>query len=241
MASAARKARRMANNSVVDLDKYRPDKFEIRSVVPVTANQDRAFQAYAAGKCLHLTGCAGTGKTFIGLYLALRDAEATGRRVILVRSAVPTRAQGFLPGDPEEKADVYEAPYRAMCAELYRRKDAYTHLKRTGLLEFTTTSYVRGMTWDNTVVLMDEAANYTMHEADSVVTRLGQNCTLVVAGDFVQTDFTRADERAGYREFTRILGRMKSFETVDFGVDDICRGSLMKEYIVERDRLGIQP
>lgn len=215
--------------------------FRLGDVRPLTRNQDFVFRAWDAGKNLFLHGMAGTGKTFISLYLGIRSAlgRDDARRVYIVRSAVPTRDMGFLPGKASDKSEVYEAPYRAICSDLFGRADAYEVLKQKRVVEFVTTSYIRGITLSDCVVIVDEVQNLTLHELDSVITRAGENCRFIFLGDGRQTDFLRDSEKAGLAKFMSIIGEMHSFELAEFGISDICRSEMVKDYIIEKDRQGI--
>jgi len=219
--------------------------FELRQITPLTENQHKAFDAYDEGRNLVLHGIAGTGKSFISLYLALDDIlnydgdERNYDKVVIVRSVVPTRDMGFLPGKPKEKAEIYEAPYFAICQELFGRGDAYTVLKTRGDIEFITTSFIRGVTLNNCIIIVDEIANMTLHELDSVITRVGKNCRIIFSGDFRQSDFTKTGDKSGLLKFIEITKKMRSFEFVDFVEEDIVRSSMVKDYIIQKDRLGI--
>jgi hypothetical protein len=189
-----------------------------------------------------LHGMAGTGKSFISLYLSLKEVIKTDsvyKRVVIVRSVVPTRDMGFLPGNNKEKTKVYEAPYYAICTELFGRGDSYEILKSKGIVEFISTSFIRGVTLNDCIIVVDEIANLTLHELDSVITRVGKNCKIIFSGDFSQSDFTREQDRNGLKDFMRIIERMKSFEFIEFNENDIVRSSMVKEYIISKHRLGI--
>lgn len=216
--------------------------FKTKEIQPLTKNQHKTFQAYSQGKNLLLHGIAGTGKSFCALYLALSDIEHNQffNHVMIVRSVVPTRDMGFLPGNQKEKAAVYEGPYHAMTAELYGRGDAYEVLKQKDILSFTTTSFIRGMTLNNCIVIVDEVQNMSGSEIDTVITRLGDNCRVIFCGDFRQTDLQKEHERKGLHQFMKILKSMKSFEFIDFQKEDIVRSELVKEYIIKKDQLGIE-
>ncbi len=206
--------------------------------MPRTAAQEKAFKAFDDGKHLVLSGSAGTGKSFIAAYLAM-DAvlEKEFRRVIIVRSVVPTRDIGFLKGSAEEKASIYEEPYRGIFAELYGRGDAYDILKHKGLVEFCTTSFIRGITLDNCVVVVDEMANCTFHELDTVITRMGDRTRIVFSGDFKQTDLLKSEDKKGLGKFLAILDRVGDFERIEYGPQDIVRSQIVKDYIIARERL----
>lgn len=216
--------------------------FKLKYIEPMTENQANAFDRYEEGRNLMLHGIAGTGKSFISCYLAMRqilDGDSKYRKLVIVRSVVPTRDMGFLPGNSKEKTKVYEAPYQAIFTELFNRGDSYEYLKQKGFVEFISTSFIRGVTLNDCIVVVDEIANLTLHELDSVITRVGKNCRIVFCGDFRQSDFTRDQEKNGLIDFMKIIKRMKSFDFIDFIEDDIVRSSLVKEYIIAKDRLKI--
>ena len=216
--------------------------FQLRPIEPLTENQRLTFEKYHDGKNLLLHGIAGTGKSFLSIYLAIQSVLSDAgryKKLVIVRSAVPTRDMGFLPGSNAEKSKVYEAPYQAIFTELFNRGDAYQYLKQKGLVEFISTSFIRGITLNDCIIVVDEIANMTLHELDSVITRVGKNCRIMFCGDFRQSDFTREHEKNGLIDFMKILNRMKSFEYVDFTEHDIVRSAMVKEYIIAKDRLKI--
>jgi phosphate starvation-inducible protein PhoH len=216
--------------------------FNLKHFEPLTKNQRLSFDAYDSGKNLMLHGIAGTGKSFISMYLSLKQVlteNSPYKKVVIVRSVVPTRDMGFLPGNSKEKAKVYEAPYYAICTELFGRGDAYEYLKSKGVIEFISTSFIRGITLNDTIIIVDEVANMTLHELDSVITRVGKNCKIIFSGDFRQSDFQKQQDKNGLMDFMRIIERMKSFVFVDFNEQDIVRSSMVKDYIITKDKLGI--
>jgi len=214
---------------------------ELKEIEPLTENQNLTFKAFDKNKNILLHGLAGTGKTFISMYLGLKEVLERGSRykkVLIIRSVVPTRDMGFLPGNTKEKTKVYEAPYYAICSELFGRGDSYEILKTRNVIDFISTSFIRGLTINNTVIIVDEINNMTFHELDSVITRMGHNCKLMLCGDFRQSDLTKSSDRSGLSHFMRILDKMGNFEHVEFKEDDIVRSGLVKEYIIAKDRLG---
>jgi phosphate starvation-inducible protein PhoH len=216
--------------------------FNLKRIEPLTDNQKLSFEAYNQNKNLMLHGIAGTGKSFISLYLALNQVlndNSQYRKIVIVRSVVPTRDMGFLPGNNKEKAKVYEAPYYAICSELFGRSDAYEYLKNRNIIDFISTSFIRGITLNDSIVIVDEIANLTGHELDSVITRIGKNCKVIFCGDFRQSDFTKDQEKNGLMDFMKIIKRMRSFEFVDFQKEDIVRSSMVKNYIIEKDKLNL--
>jgi phosphate starvation-inducible protein PhoH len=178
----------------------------------------------------------------MALYLALRDilsGISNQKKLVIVRSVVEVRKMGFLPGNQKEKAAVYEAPYHAISTELFNRGDAYDTLTRRGIVEFISTSFIRGVTLNDAIIVVDEAQNCNGHELDSVITRVGKNCRIIFSGDFRQSDFTTDQERNGLKDFMKIINAMKSFESIEFDKEDIVRSALVKEYIVQKDNLRI--
>ena len=214
----------------------------LQEVEPMTKTQERVFNSYYSGKNIMCHGVAGTGKTFIALYLATQEVISNYndiRSLHIIRSVVPTRDMGFLPGNQREKSKVYEAPYYSIFTELFQRGDAYEILKGREQVHFTTTSFIRGLTINDSVVIVDECQNMTYHELDSVITRLGDNCRVIFCGDFRQSDFKWDDERAGIMNFMKIIKTMKSFDFVEFYKEDIVRSELVKEYIISKLNIGI--
>jgi predicted ribonuclease YlaK len=182
-----------------------------------------------------LHGAAGTGKTFIALYKALEevmDKSNSYEKVVIVRSVVPSREIGHLPGDEKEKTDVYLAPYKAVCKDLFNTEQAYERLVEQKNIEFLITSFVRGITIDNAVIIVDECQNMNFQELSSIITRVGEGSRIVFCGDFKQTDLNKRHDQSGLREFVEVINRMPSFRNVEFGIDDIVRSSLVKEFIV---------
>lgn len=214
---------------------------QLPKINPLTSGQARTFQSFDDGKNLILHGVAGTGKTFMSLYLALRavlDGDAP-KPVVIIRSVVPTRDMGFLPGTQKEKSAVYEEPYSAICNELFKRPGIYDSLKRDDVIQFATTSFLRGLTFKDNIVIVDECQNMTFHELDSVITRMGTGCKVIFCGDFRQSDLWRDDERNGLHKFMSVISHMRSFARVEFTKDDIVRSALVKEYIEAKLEEGI--
>lgn len=218
--------------------------FNLETVTPLTDNQRITFNAYNGGKHLMLHGIAGTGKSYISLYLALNEilnGDSLYKKLVIVRSVVPTRDMGFLPGNTKEKSKVYEGPYYSICTELFGRGDAYDYLKQKNIVEFISTSFIRGITLNDCIIVVDEMQNASLHELDTVITRVGKNCKIVFCGDFTQSDFTNEKEKSGIIQFMRIIKSIKSFKFVEFDKNDILRSDLVRDYIIEKDRLGIMP
>lgn len=229
----------MPNGNGKPLKKVRID--DLLTFTPITKNQEKTFAAYKQGNHLLLHGIAGTGKTFMSLYLALEevlDPSTVYDDVFIVRSAVTTRDIGFLPGDEQEKVSIYEAPYRSICRELFGMKEAYDALKQQSNVKFMSTSFIRGITINNAVLIVDECQNLNFHELDSIITRVGKNSKVIFCGDYTQTDLTRENDRNGIQKFMKILKEIPSFTTVEFEIDDIVRSDFLKEYIIRKYKLG---
>jgi len=215
---------------------------------PLTENQKAAFEAYKDGKNLFLYGAAGTGKTFISLYLALQEClrnETPYDTVYLVRSAVPTREIGFLPGDEEDKTALFQVPYQNMVKFMFEQpnemafNNLYDKLKNQGSLFFLTTSFLRGITLDNAIIIVDECQNLNFHELDSITTRVGQDSKIIFCGDFMQTDLQKQYEKEGMKKFMEILEQMDAFENIEFNIGDIVRSGFVKEYIINKIKMGV--
>jgi len=221
-------------------------KFSMKKdVKPLTENQEIAFEAWEDGFNLMLHGIAGTGKTFLALYFALKEVSAQSdrryKKVFIVRSTVPSREQGFLPGSQKQKEAVYEEPYYDIASKLYGRGDAYQILKQKGMIEFASTSYLRGCTFEDCIIVVDEVQNMSDGELHTVMTRVGENSRIIFCGDVKQDDLTseRKKEVSGLRNFMKVINNMKEFDFIEFQIQDIVRSKLVKSYIIARDRLGL--
>ena len=215
---------------------------ELYTYEPLTENQKKAYNSWDDGDHLCLTGTAGTGKTFVALYLALEsilEKQGPYHKITVIRSVVPTRDMGYLPGTKEEKQEVFETPYKNIMVELLGDDSPYRRLVHNHQLQFITTSYIRGMTIDNSIIIVDEMQNLNFHELDSVITRVGHNCRLIFCGDYHQSDFKECGEREGIMKFMRIIESMKDFTIVNFGWEDIVRSDFVRDYIMAKEMLGI--
>jgi len=220
----------------------------MRDIEPLTQNQQVLFNAYAENKNLVAYGCAGTGKTFITLYNALRDvlSQTTPyEKIYIVRSLVATREIGFLPGDHDDKSLLYQIPYKHMVKYMFEMStDAdfemlYGNLKTQGTIDFWSTSFIRGTTFDNAIIIVDEFQNLNYHELDSIMTRVGQDSKIMFCGDATQSDLTKTNERNGIMDFMRVIRLMPSLDIIEFGVEDIVRSGLVKEYILAKMEVGL--
>ena len=214
----------------------------------ITDNQKRLFDSYKEGKHIIAYGAAGTGKTFVTLYNALKDVldpETPYGRIYIVRSLVSTREIGFLPGDHEDKSDIYQVPYKHMVKYMFQMASdvdfemLYGNLKAQDTIKFWSTSFLRGTTLDNSIVIVDEYQNLNFHELDSIITRIGENSRICFCGDATQTDLQKTNERNGIVDFMKVLRTMPSFDLIEFGINDIIRSGLVKEYIIAKMQLGL--
>ena len=221
---------------------------DLVKVEPITDNQKIVFESYKKGQNQFLFGCAGTGKTFISLYLAFQEVlknETPYDKVVVVRSLIPTREIGFLPGDEEDKAALYQVPYQNMVQFMFKQPNEqafsmlYDRLKQQGSFYFLSTSFLRGLTFDNSIIIVDECQNLNFHELDTIVTRVGQDSKIIFCGDFMQTDLSKVNEKNGLHDFLRILEEMEEFNCVEFNIGDIVRSGFVRNYLIQKTKLGM--
>ena len=221
---------------------------QLVTIKPITDNQKQVFATWKKGQNQFLFGSAGTGKTFVSLYLALNDIfdlKKPQERVILVRSLIPTREIGFLPGDEEDKAALYQVPYQNMVQFMFEMPNEqafnglYDKLKGQGSLFFLSTSFLRGLTFDNSIIIVDECQNLNFHELDTIITRVGQDSKIVFCGDFDQSDLQKTNEKNGLHDFLRILEEMDEFNCTEFTIGDIVRSGFVRNYLINKTKLGI--
>ena len=221
---------------------------QLSTIKPVTDNQKLVFESWKKGMNQFLFGCAGTGKTFISLYLALQEVlknETPYDKVIVVRSLIPTREIGFLPGDEEDKAALYQVPYSNMMQFMFEQPNEqafsmlYDRLKAQGSFYFLSTSFLRGLTFDNSIIIVDECQNLNFHELDTIITRVGQDSKIFFCGDFGQSDLTRLNERNGLMDFLQILQEMQEFNCTEFDIGDIVRSGFVRSYLIQKTKLGM--
>jgi len=243
-----RKQKDINNMSAKQMRRKKPLNLEhMIDVVPITPAQETVFENYSNEKNLFLYGAAGTGKTFISLYLALRDVldeNTPYEKVYIVRSLVATREIGFLPGDHEDKSSLYQIPYKNMVKYMFSMPDdasfemLYGNLKSQETISFWSTSFIRGTTLDKAIVIVDECQNLNFHELDSIVTRVGEDCKIIFSGDVQQTDLIRTNEKNGILDFMKIIRDMEEFSCVEFGIDDIVRSGFIRSYLISKINLG---
>jgi predicted ribonuclease YlaK len=215
---------------------------------PLTENQEKLFTSYDEGKNLVAYGSSGTGKTFIVLYNALKDVldqHTPYEKIYIIRSLVQTREIGFLPGGHEDKAELFEIPYKNMVKYMFQLPSEedfemlYGNLKTQGTISFWSTSFLRGSTFDNCILIVDEFQNANFHELSSIITRVGENCKIMFCGDASQSDLVKTNERNGIIDFMSILRIMPSFDITEFGIEDVVRSSLVKEFLIAKHTLGL--
>jgi len=218
----------------------------LKEIEPKTDTQTSVFDAYDEGKNLFLYGHAGTGKTFIAMYLALREilsGTSSYEKLYLVRSLVPTREIGFLPGDHDDKSNLYQIPYKNMVEHMFKMPDdpsydaLYDNLRQQETISFWSTSFLRGTTLNNAIIIVDECQNLNFHELDSIITRIGTNCKIIFAGDIKQTDLVKSNEKNGIHDFMSILEVMEEFSMFEFGLDDIVRSGLVRSYLISKSKV----
>lgn len=238
----SRKERRKQAREMNHLVGVLNQKFSMQNIKPLTPSQTDLFESYHEGYNLAAIGTAGTGKTMCATYLALNDVLQKGEyeKVVIIRSAVQTREQGFMPGSKAQKEAVFEGPYTDIVNDLFSRGDAYQVLKQKGMIEFMSSSFVRGLTFDNSVIIVDECQSMTYHELDTIITRVGESSKIIFCGDTKQDDLQQSRNRAdisGLHQFVKVLSAIPSFDVVKFGVADIVRSGLVKEYIIAKEKL----
>ncbi len=220
----------------------------MRTVEPLTNNQELLFNSYKKDQNIVAYGAAGTGKTFITLYNALKDVldeKTPYEKIYIVRSLVATREIGFLPGDHEDKSSLYQIPYKNMVKYMFEMPDdsafemLYGNLKTQGTISFWSTSFIRGTTLDNCIIIVDEFQNLNFHELDSIITRVGEDSKIMFCGDATQSDLVKTAEKNGIIDFMRILNVMPSIDVIEFGIEDIVRSGLCKEYLIAKSELNL--
>jgi predicted ribonuclease YlaK len=216
-------------------------------IKPITDNQKVIFDTWKKDKNQFLFGCAGTGKTFVSLYLAMQDVLDLKKpydKVILVRSLIPTREIGFLPGDEEDKSALYQVPYQNMVRFMFEMpneqsfNNLYDKLKAQGSLYFLSTSFLRGLTFDNAIIIVDECQNLNFHELDTIITRVGQDSKILLCGDFGQSDLQKTNEKNGLHDFLKILESMEEFNCTEFNIGDIVRSGFVRSYLINKVKMG---
>ena len=218
--------------------KAKIDNLNVKKVEPITEAQREMFASFMQGQNVVACGSAGTGKTYVATYLALQEVFAQRKnKVVFVRSAVPTRQIGHLPGDLNEKSLVYTTPFKQIVDDLCENGTAYNILTTKGVIEFMTTSFIRGITLDNCVIIVDESQDCTWHELNSLMTRCGKNTQIVFCGDTKQNDLIKnKHDVSGFADFMKVAGSMEEFDIIKFYSSDIVRSGLVKSWILACER-----
>ena len=243
-----RKKKSLADTSAKVMRRKKPiNSDQLLDITPLTPNQDKVFEEWTKDKNLCLYGCAGTGKTFVALYLALKsvlDENTPYEKIYIVRSLVATREIGFLPGDHDDKSALYQIPYKNMVQYMFEMPSdsdfdiLYDKLKEQETISFWSTSFIRGTTLDNSIVIVDEMQNLNFHELDSIITRCGQDTKIIFSGDAVQSDLVKTNERNGILNFMSIIQNMEEFSCIEFEIRDIVRSGLVRSYLVAKIEAG---
>ena len=243
-----RKKKTLADTSAKVMRRKKPiNSDQLLDIKPLTPTQDKVFEEWTKDKNLCLYGVAGTGKTFVALYLALKavlDDNTPYEKIYIVRSLVATREIGFLPGDHDDKAALYQIPYKNMVQYMFEMPSdsdfdiLYDKLKEQETISFWSTSFIRGTTLDNSIVIVDEMQNLNFHELDSIITRCGQDTKIIFSGDAVQSDLQKTNERNGILNFMSIIQNMKEFSCIEFNIQDIVRSGLVRSYLVAKIEAG---
>jgi predicted ribonuclease YlaK len=223
-----------------EVPKKKFSKYDLKEIQPITYSQNRVFEEWGEESSLVLNGQAGTGKTLLAMYLSLREimsGQSPYKKLVIIRSTSPVREMGFLPGDESEKAAVYELPYKQLCDDIFKKGNQYQSLKDAGTIEFLPTAFIRGITLNDSIVILDEAQNLNYPELSTVVTRVGKSSKLIICADQKQSDLNyNKNDTSGYPKFYAISKMMPSFRTVEFGIDDIVRSGLVKEFLLAENR-----
>ena len=216
--------------------------FTLSEVRPLTDNQEKTFDEWHDGNHLVLSGSAGSGKSFLALYLALKELMADRsdyKKIIIIRSAVPSRDIGFVPGTLEEKSKIYQEPYKNIVNELIGRGDSWYFMAEKKIIDFQTTSFLRGLTFSDCIIVFDEFQSATFHEIDSVLTRVGENCRFILCGDHAQNDLSIKREKTGFMEIMSILNNMDNVSHIKFTTSDVFLSGFVKEYLIEKEKQGL--
>ena len=233
----------MATKKRTAAEEAQKQHFSIRNIQPLSENQEKTFTAYDEGKHLVLSGSAGSGKSFLAMYLALKDlvkgSHQDYKKLIIIRSAVPSRDLGFVPGTLEEKSKVYQDPYKNIANELIGRGDAWHFLLNKEIIEFQTTSFLRGLTFTDCIIIFDEFQSATFHEIDTVLTRVGENCRFILCGDFNQNDLSIKKEKSGFQDAMKILEKIDDVAEIRFTIEDVVRSGFVKKYLIEKEKQGL--
>ena len=216
---------------------------DLKTFDPLTENQKKFFEAYKRGDYfVALLGSPGVGKTFLAVYKALEevlDKSNPFKQVVVIRSAVQVRDQGYVPGDLNEKMEMYEVPYKEICQTLFDRNDAWDRLKEQHYARFISTSAIRGISIDEAIIIVDECQSMSWHELSSIITRVGHRSKIIFVGDLKQNDLIKnKNDVSGLANFLEVARHMNEFTQIIFTPEDIVRSSLVKSWIISCEKLG---
>jgi phosphate starvation-inducible protein PhoH and related proteins len=212
-----------------------------KRIAPQSENQRQYVEAMRAFDLVFATGVAGTGKSFLAVAMgvnALRERKVT--RLILTRPAVEAGERlGFLPGDMTEKIDpylrpLYDALYELMPAERMARA------QERGEIEVAPLGFMRGRTFNEAFIILDEAQNTTAPQMKMFLTRLGYGSQAVVTGDITQVDLVEG-QKSGMTVAREILRGVDGISFVDFDERDVVRHELVARIVRAYDRYERKP
>lgn len=240
--SNKRLTRRQRRQQETEIENIMNKKFSMKRISPMTKTQQKLFESYHKGNNIANIGSAGTGKTYVSLYLALEEVleKEEYEKIIIVRSTVQAREQGFMPGGAKEKLEHFEGPYIDIVNDLFGRGDAYQIMKQKNMLQFISTSFIRGLTWDNAIIIVDEIQNMTYEELRTIITRVGESSKIMFCGDTRQDDLRNSKnklDRSGLGSFMKVIEEIDDFSVIEFTKDDIVRSGLVKKFIVTEERV----
>lgn len=215
----------------------------LKTFEALTDNQENFFEMYrGGGYFIGLFGSPGVGKTFLALYRALEEVLSKDnpfKQIVVVRSMVQLREIGHLPGSLDEKQEIYELPYKEVCQTLFGRSDAWERLKEQGYARFISTTAIRGISIDDSIIIVDECQNMNFAEINTVMSRVGHRSKIIFCGDYKQTDLIKSNrDQTAFHEFRKIATSMKAFQEVYFTPEDIVRSSLVKDWIIACESNG---
>lgn len=209
---------------------------DMKSITPMTRNQQRVFDLWKDDYSIVLDGFSGVGKSFLSIYLALKDildADSVYEKIIIVRSTTSIRSPGFLPGSLEEKNSVFEMPYSQIFDDLFKKKNQYKFMKEAGLVEFHSTAFLRGLSFTNAIVIFDEFQNANYEEIATCIQRIARQSKLILCGDYMQNDLIRMkNDVSGFKKAIDIINMMPDFRKVSFEIADCVRSEFVKSFLV---------
>lgn len=202
-----------------------------RAIKPRTLGQRLYVDSLKKTELVICCGPAGTGKTFLGVAMAVKALKSREvSKIILTRPAIEAGERlGFLPGDIEEKVNPYMRPiYDALSALL--GQEMFERYYDKGVIEVSPLAFMRGRNLDDCFVLLDEAQNTTPEQMKMFLTRLGVNCRACVCGDFTQIDLPRGIPN-GLKDAITVLDGVEGIRIVSLNDSDIVRNSLVARIV----------